>query len=367
MIHQTVPVVLADRSYDIHVGAGLLGDCASILKPVLARPFLPIVTDEKVAALHLPSVEAGLNRSGIATRAIVLPPGEGTKSFAYLEQVLDDLIAARVERRDVILALGGGVIGDLTGFAAALLRRGVPFVQAPTTLLAQVDSAVGGKTAINSRRGKNLIGVFNQPRAVIADVAALGSLPRRDLLAGYAEVVKYGLLGDSAFFSWLEQNGPQLLEGDLDHRIHAVVHSCRMKAAIVARDEREEGDRALLNLGHTFGHALEAETGYSDRLLHGESVAVGCVLALALSVRLGLCPPSDADRLRRHLATVGLPTSPAPYASDPLRLLDHMRQDKKVVGGLLTFILARGIGNAFVTREVAESDVLAVLEAALKT
>lgn len=362
---EIVNVPLGERAYDIRVEAGVLTRCAGALEGILQRPFLPIVTDEKVAALHLEPLQAGLRAAGIDSSAIILPAGEGTKSFVFLEQVLDELIAAKVERRDVILALGGGVIGDLTGFAAGLLRRGVPFVQAPTTLLAQVDSSVGGKTAINSKRGKNLIGLFNQPRRVLADIAALDTLPRREFLAGYAEVAKYGLLGDANFFSWLEQNAEKLINGDRAARVQAVVHSCRMKAAIVARDEREDGDRALLNLGHTFGHALEAETGYSSRLLHGESVAIGCVLAFALSARLGLCPPDDVARVRRHFAAVGLPVSPAAYATDAKRLLDHMRQDKKVVGGTLTFILTRGIGQAFVTREVSEKDVLAGLDAAL--
>ncbi|WP_119421641.1 3-dehydroquinate synthase [Desertibaculum subflavum] len=365
MTGETVAVALGDRAYDIRVEPGLLGRSGEAVGDLLGRPYLPIVTDETVAQLHLPAVEAGLRAEGIEPAAIVLPPGEGTKSFHHLEQLLDELVTRKIERRDTILALGGGVIGDLVGFAAALLRRGVPFVQAPTTLLAQVDSAVGGKTAINSRHGKNLIGVFNQPRRVLADVAALDTLPRREMLAGYAEVVKYGLLGDATFFGWLEANGERLLAGDRTARIHAVVHSCRMKAAIVARDEREEGDRALLNLGHTFGHALEAETGFGSRLLHGESVAIGCVLAFALSARLGLCPAEDAARVRRHFAAVGLPVAIAPYTNDARMLLEHMRQDKKVVGGRMTFILARGIGQAFITRDVAEAEVLATLEGAL--
>jgi len=362
---ETVSVPLGERSYDILVESGLLGRGGEVLEDLLARPFLPIVTDQKVASLHLPPLQAALLASGIDSKAIILPSGEATKSIGFLEQLLDELITAKVERRDLILALGGGVIGDLTGFAAAVLRRGVPFVQLPTTLLAQVDSAVGGKTAINSRHGKNLVGVFNQPRRVLADVAVLDTLPRRDLIAGYAEVAKYGLLGDAPFFAWLEANGRRLIDGDHAARIHAVMHSCRMKAAIVARDEREDGDRALLNLGHTFGHALEAEAGYSDRLLHGESVAIGCVLAFALSARLGLCSAAEAERVTRHFAAVGLPVSPAGYATDAKILLEHMRQDKKVIGGALTFILVRGIGSAFVTREVAERDVLLTLDAAL--
>jgi 3-dehydroquinate synthase len=293
-----------------------------------------------------------------------MPPGEDSKSFAGLAELSSELLDTGVDRGGLIVALGGGVIGDLTGFAAGILKRGVAFAQIPTTLLAQVDSSVGGKTAINAAQGKNLLGLFHQPRIVIADTALLATLPRRELLAGYAEVVKYGALGDANFFAWLEQNGAKALAGDKTALIHMVAHSCRMKAAIVARDEREAGERALLNLGHTFGHALEAATGFSQRLIHGEGVAIGMALAFQLSVRLGLCPKDDSDRLARHLKAAGLPASigdiagPRP-ATDVL--LAAMGHDKKVKDGKLTFILVRGLGHAFVTSDVpldAVKDVL---------
>jgi 3-dehydroquinate synthase len=277
---------------------------------------------------------------------------------------MDDLLALNIERGGIIIALGGGVIGDLTGFAAGVLKRGIDFAQIPTTLLSQVDSSVGGKTAINTKRGKNLVGVFHQPRIVIADITALRTLPRRELLGGYAEVVKYGLLGDAAFFAWLEKHGLAALAGDTPAMQHAVAHSVGMKAGIVSRDERETGERALLNLGHTFGHALEAATGYSDRLTHGEGVALGCVLAFRLSARLGLCPAEDAARVEKHLAEAGFATrigalaGPRPTAGE---LLEHMRHDKKTSGGRLTFILARGVGRAFISRDVEEADLLRLL------
>jgi len=360
-----VGVDLVGHAYDIVVGDGLLTDAARWLKPLLARPRATVVTDENVARLHLPEVLDGLRRAGIAADSVVLPAGEDAKSMRGLEELLDRLLALRVERRDLLLALGGGVVGDLVGFAAAILRRGMDFVQLPTTLLAQVDSSVGGKTGINTRHGKNLVGAFHQPRLVLADVGALDSLPRRELLAGYAEVAKYGLLGDGAFFEWLEANGAALVAGDRAARTQAVEACCRAKAAIVARDERETGDRALLNLGHTFGHALEAEAGYGGGLLHGEAVAIGMVLAFDLSVRLGLCAGQDAVRARRHLAAVGLPTAAAERGLGDVpaaRLIEHMRQDKKVQDGRMTFVLVRGIGQAFLTREVDLADVAAVLE-----
>ena len=284
-----VPVALGERSYEILIGSGLLSRAGELVGSHLARPFVAIVTDETVANLHLDALQRGLAAGGIASEAIPLPPGEATKSMTRLAEVVERLLALKVERDDLVVALGGGVIGDLAGFAAAVLRRGVGYVQVPTTLLAQVDSSVGGKTGVNSTQGKNLIGAFHQPRLVLADTTALDTLPRRDLLAGYGEVVKYGLLGDEAFFGWLERHGPALAAGDAAARAAAVRRCCEMKAEIVARDETERGDRALLNLGHTFGHALEAATGYSDRLLHGEGVALGCVLAFDLSARLGLC------------------------------------------------------------------------------
>ncbi|HUO92373.1 MAG TPA: 3-dehydroquinate synthase [Rhizomicrobium sp.] len=359
-----VHVRLGERSYDIHVGADALADAGTHLKP-FARDFVAVVTDEHVAAHHLARLTASLNSAGIAVRPIIVPPGEGTKSFQGLEKLLSALLAAGVDRGGLIVALGGGVIGDLTGFAAALLKRGVDFAQIPTTLLAQVDSSVGGKTAINTKEGKNLVGVFHQPRVVIADIATLKTLPPRELRAGYAEVVKYGALGDADFFAWLETNGAGALKGEPDKLEHIVAHSCRMKAEIVARDERETGDRALLNLGHTFGHALEAATGYSARLLHGEGVAIGMVLAFRLSAKLGLAPASDADRLARHLKGSGLPAAmsdiegPRPEAET---LLGHMTHDKKAKAGRLTFVLARGIGKAFTTSDVPMQKVREVLE-----
>ncbi|MEO0036446.1 MAG: hypothetical protein RLZZ501_2469, partial [Pseudomonadota bacterium] len=306
--------------------------------------------------------ERSLFAAGIQPLHTVMPAGEPTKDFPHLEALLDAMLAARAERGTMVVALGGGVVGDLTGFAAAILLRGVDFVQIPTTLLAQVDSSVGGKTGINTRHGKNLVGAFHQPRLVLADTDLLDSLPRRQVLAGYAEVVKYGVIDDPEFFAWLEEHGPALVAGDAAARRHAVAVSCRAKARIVAADERESGQRALLNLGHTFGHALEAETGFSDALLHGEAVAIGMVLALRLSARLGLAPAADAERLARHLDAVGLPSAlPAGRAWDPERLLEHMSGDKKVKDGAITFVLAPGIGHSFLSRDVANGEVLALL------
>jgi len=357
--HSRLRVELGARGYDIVIGRGLIADAARWLAPVLNRPRIAVVTDTNVAARHLPAFLASARLGGIAAEAIVLGPGEASKTYETFGELLDRLLELRIERRDTLVALGGGVIGDLTGFAASVLRRGVEFVQAPTTLLAQVDSSVGGKTGINSRHGKNLIGSFHQPKLVLADTGALDTLPRRELLAGYAEVAKYGLLGDAGFFDWLEAHGAALLAGDDALRRHAIETSCRMKAAIVARDEREDGDRALLNLGHTFGHAFEAATGFSDRLLHGEAVAIGMTMAFRLSARLGLCPGQDALRAERHLAAVGLPTRPPP--GQPETFFELMKQDKKVADGRMTFILARGIGDAFITREVDPADVIACL------
>lgn len=361
-----VPVALGARGYDICVGAGVLAEAGMRLLPLLARRRCLIVSDETVAGLYLAPLAAALDAAGIAHVAEVLPPGEATKSFPHLAGLVDALLAHRIERGDTLLALGGGVVGDLTGFAASILLRGIGFVQVPTTLLAQVDSAVGGKTGINTAHGKNLVGSFHQPRLVLADVATLDSLPARELRAGYAEVVKYGLLGDPAFFAWLEAHGAAVLAGDRAARIHAVATSCRAKAAIVAADERESGARALLNLGHSFAHALETASGYSERLLHGEAVAIGMALAFTLSARLGLCPPADAARARRHLRAVGLPTTPEEVPGlprDPDRLLELMHQDKKVRDGRLRLVLARGIGQAFIAEDVDPALVRAVLEA----
>ncbi len=364
MSRESLRVELDRRDYEIVVGDGVMADAAGLIAPLLRRPRVFVVTDENVAGHHLTAFRAALEGGGIACSATVLPPGEQTKDFAHLEQLTGALLDAGAERGDMLVALGGGVIGDLTGFAAAILRRGMDFIQVPTTLLAQVDSSVGGKTGIDTRHGKNLIGAFHQPRLVLADTAVLETLPRRELLAGYAEVAKYGLLGDAALFDGLERHGAEVIAGGSSARREAVMASCRAKAAIVARDETEAGERALLNLGHTFGHALEAETGFGGRLLHGEAVAIGMVMAFGLSNELGLCQGQDALRARRHLAAVGLPTHPADLGLGDLvadRLVDRMAQDKKVVDGQITFVLVHGIGRAFLTREVAPDSVRAYL------
>lgn len=359
----TVHVPLGDRAYDVRIGAGLIGRAGAEIAPLLARPRVAIVTDETVARLHLPALEAALRAEGIDSVALSLPAGEGTKSWPHLTRCVEWLLEQQVERRDVVVALGGGVIGDLVGFAAAILRRGVRFVQLPTTLLSQVDSSVGGKTGINSPHGKNLIGAFHQPALVLADIAVLDTLSPRDFLAGYGEVAKYGLLGDADFFGWLEENAPRLRE-DMALRQHAVAHSVAMKAAIVTRDETEQGERALLNLGHTFGHALEAATGYSDRLLHGEGVAIGCALAFDLSARMGLCAQEAPSRVLAHLRQMGMPArlSDVPgVLPDDAGLIALMGQDKKVVDGQLRFVLARGIGEAFVSDAVTGETLASVL------
>lgn len=359
----TVHVDVAGRPYDIYIGPGLLAEAGTHVTALRKGARVAIVTDRNVAARHLKTVEESLSAAGIAHTAIVVEPGEKTKGWAGLEQVVEGLIAARVERADLVLALGGGVVGDLAGFAASVLRRGVDVVQAPTTLLSQVDSSVGGKTGINSPQGKNLVGAFHQPVLVLADTSALDTLPVREVRAGYAEVVKYGLLGDRALFETLERDFAGVIGGGPE-RMAAVAASCMAKAAIVARDEKETGDRALLNLGHTFGHALEAGAGYSDRLLHGEGVAIGMALAFAFSARLGLCPGQDVTRVVRHLEAVGLPTriSDVPGAlPDTDGLMALIAQDKKVSRGALTFILVRGIGEAFVAKDVDPDAVRAFL------
>lgn len=358
-----VHVPLGDRAYDVHVGRALLSEAGTLIAPLLRRPRVFVVTERRVAGLHLDRLRAGL--PGIDAPALLLEPGEATKGWAGLTQTVEWLLDQTCERGDMVLALGGGVIGDLAGFAAAILRRGVRFVQVPTSLLAQVDSSVGGKTGINTRHGKNLVGAFHQPSLVLADVDVLDTLTPRDFRAGYGEVVKYGLLGDADFFGWLETTAPRLAD-DPELRAEAVRHSVQMKADIVERDETEQGDRALLNLGHTFCHALEAATGYSDRLLHGEGVAVGCALAFELSARLGLCSQEDPSRVRAHLQAMGLMKDLRDIPGDlpPAEtLLALMGQDKKVVDGTLRFILARGIGEAFVTADVPRDEVLGVLRA----
>ncbi|MCI0430579.1 MAG: 3-dehydroquinate synthase [Rhodospirillales bacterium] len=365
---ERIDVALGERSYQILVGEGLLGQTGRLIKPLLKEPRVFIVTDERVAELHLMAVIRALESEGIAGRPVIVPPGEGSKDFAHLQRLAEALLDERVERGSILLALGGGVIGDLAGLAASILLRGIGFVQLPTTLLAQVDSAVGGKAGINTRHGKNLVGSFHQPRLVVADIDVLSTLPRRQFLAGYAEVVKYGLINDAGFFAWLDDHAGAIRDGDRAARRRAVATSCAAKAAIVARDEREVGERALLNLGHTFAHALEAECGYADEILHGEAVAIGMCLAFDLSVQLGHCPTEDADRLRRHLAMIGLPTGFDSFRGrvwDPERLIRHMRQDKKVVDGKIAFVLARGIGQTFVHRAVEIEEVRNLLAEAI--
>lgn len=367
-MHQTVHVELGERSYDVEIGPDLLAQAGARIAPLLPRTKVAVVTDENVGALHLDALRDGLVAAGVEMTSLTLPAGEATKSWPHFERTVEWLLAEKVERRDVVIAFGGGVIGDLAGFAAAVLRRGVRFVQIPTSLLAQVDSSVGGKTGINAPQGKNLIGAFHQPSLVLADTSVLGTMTQRDFLSGYGEVVKYGLLGDAAFFEWLENNGTDVSGGDMAARVRAVTRSVQMKADIVARDETEQGDRALLNLGHTFCHALEAATGYSDRLFHGEGVAIGCALAFELSSRLGLCSQEDPSRVRAHLRAMGMKTDLADIPGElpgAEALVDLMAQDKKVIDGQLRFILARGIGEAFVTSDVPREAVVSVLEDAL--
>lgn len=365
---KSIRVALAERSYDVLVGRGLIGQAGVLAAPFLRRPRCAIVTDETVADLHLGALEAGLEAVGIESQAIVLPPGERTKCWEMLERTVEALLSMKVERDDVVIAFGGGVIGDLAGFAASILRRGVQFIQIPTSLLAQVDSSVGGKTGINSPSGKNLIGAFHQPTVVLADIDVLDTLSGREFLSGYGEVAKYGLLGDLPFFEWLEKQGPSLAAGDKALRTEAVARSVQAKADIVARDEHEHGDRALLNLGHTFGHALEAATGYSDRLLHGEGVSIGMGLAFELSARLGLCSQETPSRVRAHLSEMKMKTRLADIEGnlpDAEGLIELMAQDKKVVSGVTAFILARDIGDAFVNRDVPAETVRDVLSDAL--
>jgi 3-dehydroquinate synthase len=364
MTKMIVRVPLGERAYDIHIGAGLLEQAGSLLTPLLRRPRVAVVTDEHVLAAQGERLRAGLVAANIEADFISLTPGEATKSFTGLETLTGRLLDLGVERDDVIVAFGGGVIGDLAGFAASILRRGCRFAQIPTTLLAQVDSAVGGKTAINAAQGKNLVGAFHQPDIVIADISALATLPPRELRAGYAEVVKYGLISDAPFFAWLETHGASLLAGDAAARTHAVKISCEAKAAIVGADEREHGKRALLNLGHTFGHAFEAYFGYSEKLLHGEGVALGMALAFEYSARLGLCAPEDAARVRAHLTASGLPSDIAALSEPPpaATLAKYMMQDKKVEQGKLTLILADAIGSARIVKDADIADVAAFLK-----
>jgi 3-dehydroquinate synthase len=369
---RTIRVDLAGRGYDIAIGPGLIDRAGELSRPLLAAPSVTIVSDQTVAPLYGARLAASFDKAGVRVTSITVPPGESSKEFAAFGRLLGDLLDRRPDRKTTLVALGGGVVGDLAGFAAAVLLRGVDFIQVPTTLLAQVDSSVGGKTGINTRHGKNLVGAFYQPRLVVADTDVLGTLPRRELLAGYAEVAKYGLIDQPEFFAWCENNGADLLAGDPARRTYAIEQSCLAKARIVAADERETTDlRALLNLGHTFAHALEAETGFGPDLLHGEAVGAGMAMAFDLSARLGLCPPADAERVRRHLGAVGLPVRLRSIGGDNRRrwnaerLIGHMRGDKKAEGGKLAFILARGIGKAFVSRDVDEGALAALLDDAI--
>ncbi|MEM9716168.1 MAG: 3-dehydroquinate synthase [Pseudomonadota bacterium] len=364
----TIRVNLPGREYDVRIGPGLLTGAGDHIAPLLKRDFVAIVADDHVWALHGDTLGGAFDLAGIRYDVLTVPQGEASKSWAQLERVTEWLLSVQVERRDCVVAFGGGVIGDLVGFAASILRRGVRFIQMPTSLLAQVDSSVGGKTGINSPAGKNLVGAFHQPSLVLADIDILGTLNERDFLAGCGEVVKYGLLGAADFFEWLEENGPAMAAGDTVLRQYAVATSVQMKADIVERDETEQGNRALLNLGHTFCHALEAATGYSDRLLHGEGVAIGCALAFETSMRLGLCAQEAPNRVRQYLKAMGMKTdlSDIPGAlPDADALIALMGQDKKVVDGTIRFIMARDIGEAFVTDQVDLKTVREVLTDAL--
>ncbi|MEL6752007.1 MAG: 3-dehydroquinate synthase [Pseudomonadota bacterium] len=363
---QTVRVDLAERAYNIHVGDGLLAGAGERIASLRPGARAAIVTDETVDAVHGDALRKSLDDAGVGHATITVAAGEKSKSFDHLAEVVDGLLGAEIERGDVLLAFGGGVVGDLAGFAAGITRRGMDFVQIPTSLLAQVDSSVGGKTGINTPRGKNLVGLFNQPQMVLADTALIDTLSERERRAGYAEIIKYGAIDRPAFFAWLEDNHDAVINGGAG-RQHAVVTACEAKAAVVKADELEGGQRALLILGHTFGHALEAAVGYdAERLVHGEGVAIGMVMAHDFSARMNLCSPDDGGRLRRHLEAVGLPTSvsqiPGANAFTAGRLMEAIGQDKKVKRGALTFILTRGIGQAFVADDVPSSEVRAFLD-----
>lgn len=362
-------VELGIRSYDILIGENILDVAAKHILPILNRPRTVIITDENVAHHQLARLEKNLSKNNVQFDTIILPPGEATKSFTMFDSLLDKLLSLRLERSDLIIALGGGVIGDLVGFVASVYLRGIDFIQIPTTLLAQVDSSVGGKTGINSKHGKNLIGAFHQPKLVLIDVTTLETLEKRHVIAGYAEVVKYGLINDPDFFNWLQLNGETLINGPKEIsrplRAEAIFKSCEAKAAVVAEDEKETGARALLNLGHTFGHALEAENGYNDDLYHGEAVAMGMIMAFDLSVKMGLCKKEDYDHIRIHLDAIGAQKA-SQFNFDVDNLLHHMKGDKKMSDGKLTFVIARGIGKSFLSKDVDMQDVKAVLKSALK-
>ena len=365
IIHK-IHIGLQENSYDILIGRHLFADVLEDIRPIIENRHLIIISDAQVAKLHLEAVEAALRPHVRRLNSATVPAGEASKSFASFEKLINEILALNIDRRALIVALGGGVVGDLAGFVAASLLRGIDFIQVPTSLLAQVDSSVGGKTGINTSAGKNLVGAFYQPKLVLADIEMLSSLPLRELKAGYAEIVKYGLLGDAEFFDWLEINAGAILAGDPNKLAEAVRISCQAKADIVARDEKEQGQRALLNLGHTFAHALEAEAGYDGRLLHGEAVACGLRLAFGFSRHLGLCSGQDEMRVAAHLSGLGLPSRLAdlPVIADMSddQMIAHMRKDKKARDGKLTFILVNSIGNAFVEHEVDEPALRDFLE-----
>ena len=360
-----IHVALTENNYDICIGHNLLYAAADDLSILLEKKQVVIVTDENIAPIHLQTTEKALARFAFQIVSFILPPGESSKSFGIYEQLINDILKLPIDRNTVLVALGGGVIGDLVGFAAASLLRGLDFIQIPTSLLAQVDSSLGGKTGINTAAGKNLVGAFHQPKLVLADIGMLTSLPQRELKAGYAEVVKYSLLGDAAFFDWLEVNGQNVINGDSEAQAEAVLRSCRAKADIVAADEYETGQRALLNLGHTFAHAFEVVAGYDGRLLHGEAVSAGLVCAFAFSQQLGLCSGQDVMRVTAHLQAMGMPTCINQLAAgraSPQILIEHMRKDKKARRGKLTFILARQIGKAFISEDIDETELNRFLE-----
>ena len=363
-----VTVPLNTRSYDILIGENLISNFPIHIESILSRKFLAIITDKNVEKIHLSRLVKALSESGIETKVLSIDPGEGSKSWNTLQMTVDWLLANKIERNDIVVALGGGVIGDLVGFAAAILRRGVRFIQCPTSLLAQVDSSVGGKTGINSVHGKNLVGAFYQPERVISDISALRTINERDFLAGYGEVVKYGLLGDYDFYCWLEKNFTKIKERDTQTLINAVAHSCEMKAEIVTNDEKEYGNRALLNLGHTFCHALEAATNYSERMLHGEGVAIGCILAFDLSARMKLTSQEDPVRIKKHFSDMGMMNSIKEISGvlpDADSLVELMYQDKKVVNGKLNLILTKGIGKAFIARDISPNLIKSVINQTL--
>ena len=365
---ENVRVELEKRSYDILIGEDLISNFPNFLNVKLNRNFLAIVTDKTVENFHLPRLVEALSGAGIETKILSINPGESSKSWKTLQMTVDWMLESKIERNDIVVALGGGVVGDLVGFAAAILRRGIRFIQCPTSLLAQVDSSVGGKTGINSIHGKNLVGAFYQPSQVISDISTLKTIKDRDFLAGYGEVVKYGLLGDYDFFCWLEKNFIHIKEREIHTLIKAVAHSCKMKAEIVINDEKEHGDRALLNLGHTFCHALEAATGYSERMLHGEGVAIGCILAFDLSAKMGLTSQEDPVRIKKHFSEMGMITSIKQISGvlpDADSLVELMFQDKKVVNGKLNLILTKGIGKAFIARDIDPNLIKSVINDSL--